>query len=62
MVQMVDHIYVQIMRHMNAKKQMAKKWVTVLCLEPQKILNLNMSKLFTLHVVMAGDDVYEVFD
>jgi len=58
----VDHIRVQIMDHMNTRRQIAEKWVTVLCTELQKILNLNISESFTFHIVMASDDIYEVFD
>ena len=60
-VQMVDHIRVQIMDRINTRRLRAEKWVTVLCPESQKTLNKNMPKSFSLHVIMGGD-VYEVFD
>jgi len=61
-MQMVDHMRVQIIDNTYTRRRMAEKWVTVLCPKSQKILNLNMSESFTLHVIIAGDDVYKVFD
>ena len=61
-VQMIDRIRVQIMDRMNTRRQRVEKWVNVLCCEPQKILNKNMSESVSLHVIMAADNMYEVFD
>ena len=45
-VQMVDYINVHIMNQMNTRRQMTEKWHTVLCPEPQKFLDKNMSESF----------------
>jgi len=47
-VQMVDHIRVQIMNRMDIRRQMAEKWVSVLRPEPQKFLNKDMLDSFLI--------------
>ena len=46
MVQMVKYIHIQIMECMNTRRTMAKKWTTLLCPEPQKLLIDNISAHF----------------
>ena len=62
MVQMVDHIRVQIIERMNSRRMMAEKWTTLLCPESQKLLDHNMSASFSLLIKQAVVDVYDVFD
>ena len=59
---MVDCICIKIMEHMNTRRMMAKKWVTLLCPELQNLLHHNMSVSFSLLVKQAVVNVYEDFD
>jgi len=59
---MIDHIYIQIIERMNTRTIMAEKWITLLCPEPQKLLDHNMLASFSLLVKQAGAKVYKVFD
>ena len=59
---MTNHIHIQIMERTNTRKMMAEKWITLLCPEPQKFLDHNMSASFFLLVKQAAVDIYEFFD